>query len=187
MNNRTAVIFPGIGYHTDKPLLYYGKKLVRAYGYDIVEVSYGGFPKDVKGNAEKMREAFHSALAQAETILKETDLKSCGEPLFISKSVGTAVAAAYAKKHKIKARHIYFTPVAQSFPFMEQEGIVFHGTADPWVDTETVRQGCEERNLPLYVTEDADHSMETGDVGRDLEILAEIMKRCGLFLQVPVQ
>ena len=29
MENKLAVIFPGIGYHTDKPLLYYGKKLVK--------------------------------------------------------------------------------------------------------------------------------------------------------------
>ena len=29
MENKLAVIFPGIGYHTDKPLLYYGKKLAK--------------------------------------------------------------------------------------------------------------------------------------------------------------
>lgn len=183
MNKRTAVIFPGIGYHTDKPLLYYGKKLARAHGYEIVEVSYGGFPRDVKGNEEKMRDAFLSALAQAEEFLAETDFGSCDEALFISKSVGTAVAAAYAKKHGIRARHIYFTPVAQSFMFMDRGGVVFHGTSDPWVDTETVRKGCAERNLPLYVTENANHSMETGDVGRDLEILSEIMRQCEAFLQ----
>ena len=27
--SKLAVIFPGIGYHTDKPLLYFGKKLAR--------------------------------------------------------------------------------------------------------------------------------------------------------------
>ena len=38
---KAAVVFPGIGYHTDKPLLYYGKKLAAARGYEIVDVPYG--------------------------------------------------------------------------------------------------------------------------------------------------
>ena len=35
---KIAVLFPGIGYHTDKPLLYYGKKLAGERGYEIVEI-----------------------------------------------------------------------------------------------------------------------------------------------------
>ena len=45
---KLAVIFPGVGYHTDKPLLYYSKKLAFQNGYEIVEVPYGKFPKGVK-------------------------------------------------------------------------------------------------------------------------------------------
>lgn len=180
---KIAVIFPGIGYHTDKPLLYYGKKLAGAYGYEIAEVSYGGFPKAVKGNAEKMEEAFYSALSQTERILSDVDFGTYENVLFLSKSVGTAVAAAYADKYRIQARHIYFTPIAQSFRFMKQDGIVFHGTNDPWVDTETVIKGCQERKLPLYITEGANHSMETGNVGRDLETLTGIIRQCERFLE----
>ena len=29
---KIAVFFPGIGYHCDKPLLYYARKLVQEYG-----------------------------------------------------------------------------------------------------------------------------------------------------------
>lgn len=32
MSNQLAVLFPGIGYHIDKPLLYYSAKLARARG-----------------------------------------------------------------------------------------------------------------------------------------------------------
>ena len=45
---KLAVIFPGVGYHTDKPLLYYSKKLASRNGYEIVEVPYGKFPKGVR-------------------------------------------------------------------------------------------------------------------------------------------
>ena len=49
MEKKIAVLFPGIGYHTDKPLLYYSKKLARKRGYEIVEVKYGPLPSGVKG------------------------------------------------------------------------------------------------------------------------------------------
>ena len=38
---KTAVIFPGIGYHTDKPLLYYSRKIAASQGYNVIEVPYG--------------------------------------------------------------------------------------------------------------------------------------------------
>ena len=37
---KLAVLFPGIGYHCDKPLLYYSKKYLKVYGYEIIEVNY---------------------------------------------------------------------------------------------------------------------------------------------------
>ena len=42
---KIAVFFPGIGYHCDKPLLYYARKLVQEYGYErtvMQEYSYNG-------------------------------------------------------------------------------------------------------------------------------------------------
>ena len=40
MEKKLAVIFPGVGYHSDKPLLYYSKKLAKNHGYEIKEVKY---------------------------------------------------------------------------------------------------------------------------------------------------
>ena len=84
---KLAVIFPGIGYHADKPLLYYSKKLAKNYGFEIVEVPYGNFPKGVKGSPDKMKEAFFAAVKQTEEILKDVDFASCDKLLFISKSI----------------------------------------------------------------------------------------------------
>ena len=66
--------------------------------------------------------------------------------------------------------------------FEEQKGIVFHGTADPWVETTDVVKGCRERNLPLYITEGGNHSLETGDVLKDIQNLREIMEKTTEFL-----
>ena len=112
---KLAVIFPGVGYHTDKPLLYYSKKLASKSGYEIKEVPYGKFPKGVKGSREKMEKAFFSAVKQAEEILKDVDFSLYDDILFISKSVGTAVSSAYAGMHHVTTRNIYYTPVEPSF------------------------------------------------------------------------
>lgn len=181
---KLAVIFPGIGYHTDKPLLYFAKKLVWACGYEIVEVPYGNFPAGVKGSLEKMEAAFYSALAQTEELLKDIDFSKYDSLLFVSKSIGTAVASAYAGEHGLKAHHIYYTPVEQTFSFVEEEGgVVFHGTKDPWVETDIVKKACAEKKLPLFITQNANHSLETGDVFDDLENLKYIMEETRTYLE----
>ena len=42
---KIAVFFPGIGYHCDKPLLYYVRKLAQECGYEkivLLDYSYEG-------------------------------------------------------------------------------------------------------------------------------------------------
>ncbi len=180
---KIAVIFPGIGYHVDKPLLYHSKKIAAAQGYELKDVPYGDFPSGVRGDREKMNACFLTAIEQAEDILKDVDFSQYEEILFLSKSIGTAIASAYGSRHELRTRNVYFTPVGEPFPFMEQPGIVFHGTADNWADTELIRAECEKRGLPLYVIEDANHSLETGDWERDLQNLQRIMAEVERYLR----
>lgn len=179
---KIAVLFPGIGYHTDKPLLYYSKKLARERGYEIIEIKYGELPSGVKGNAQKMLEAFRKALQYATEQLAEVKFATYDDILFVSKSVGTAVAASYAKQYNINARQIYYTPVEESFTAIGQEGIVFHGTDDPWAKTDKIQAECEKRGLSLYLTKNANHSMETGNVEKDLEIMKDIMEKTATYM-----
>lgn len=173
---KLAVLFPGIGYTCDKPLLYYSGKLAGKYGYQVRTVPYKNFPNGVKGNQEKMHRAFLSALDQAEEILKDIDWNACQEILFISKSVGTIVAAAYAKKHELTVRSISFTPMEATFAFAGGSGIMFHGTSDPWAEnTEAIKEGCKKIGQPVYLIENADHSLETGNVQTDLTNMQIIM------------
>ena len=55
---KLAVIFPGVGYHADKPLLYYGRKLAKQHGYQEICVGYGKLPEGIKGDEEKMYAAY---------------------------------------------------------------------------------------------------------------------------------
>ena len=71
MSKKLAVIFPGIGYHKDKPLLYYSTKLVQGAGYDVIHVEYHDMPQKIKGNAAMMQKAAELAYAQTEEQLKD--------------------------------------------------------------------------------------------------------------------
>lgn len=181
--SKIAIVFPGIGYHTEKPLLYYGRKLAAELGYRVIEVSYSGFEGGIKGDPEKMRRAFEHALEQSMKILSEDSFSLTDDLLIISKSIGTVVAGAWQKKEGLHARNIYFTPVEATFEFIKADsGIVFHGTADPWVETEVVLENCNRLHLPLFLTEDANHSMEKGYAIMDLCNLQSIMQHCQSYL-----
>lgn len=175
MKKKIAVLFPGIGYTCDKPLLYYTGKLAVARGYKIVKVEYGNFPSGIKENKEKMEEAFRCGLEQAEKILQDICWEEYEDILFVSKSIGTVISSAFARRHQFSAKNILFTPLQQTFLFADGNGIVFHGTADPWADTKDITEGCKKLNLPLILTDEGNHSLETGDTLKDLENLQQII------------
>ena len=107
---KQAIFFPGIGYHCDKPLFYYGTKLCRQAQYEIHQLTYTNLSRSIP-------EASKQAYAQTEAQLAHVNWDACDEILFVSKSLGTAVAAAYAKRHHISCRNIYYTPLAETFDF----------------------------------------------------------------------
>lgn len=216
---KLAVYFPGVGYHCDKPLLYYARKVAAACNFDQhITLSYTTQIRDLLGNPANMEAAFLELYAQAEATLTRTAAFSlqagsslaqadsfsrqsvfslpqidsrplhsdgdfcCDEILFISKSVGTAIAARYAREHNIPCRHILYTPLAETFAFHPRNGIAFTGTADPWVTTAVIQQKCQEHQIPLFLYEGANHSLETGDVFRNLDILKEVMQKTKEFI-----
>lgn len=191
---KIAVLFPGIGYTCDKPLLYYSGKAAAEKGYEIVRVPYGNFPPNVKGDAAKMQQCFVSAREQTEELLKGVDWTGYNDIVFFSKSVGTVVALSYAAEHGIDARQVLYTPLAETFRFpvptegagaeiREEDGITaavravaFHGTADPWARTEEIVRICGEKNIPLFLTENANHSLECGRALKDLKTVRKVIK-----------
>ena len=96
MSNQLAVLFPGIGYHIDKPLLYYSAKLARARGCDLLAVQYPALPTGLRGHTEKIEQAVQTALSAAEEQLTTIDWTAYDRVFFLSKSIGTAIAARYA-------------------------------------------------------------------------------------------
>ena len=194
--NKLAVIFPGIGYSCDRSLLYYTAVMMREHGYKIVPVPYTGFPKNVKGDAQKMRECYVIAQEQAAEILRDIDFGDYDDIIFIGKSIGTVVALAIAKQFDLTARYVLFTPLVETFDLMPlqtpdhtpvstfTQAIAFHGTSDPWAKTPEIIDACLPRGIPLHIVENANHSLETGDLDYDLHTLEETMEQVRRFLAI---
>ena len=179
---KLAVYFPGIGYHCDKPLLYYGRDVAYECGYDkYININYTCDIKNIRGNNDLMRKAFEQLYAQAEEQLEEIEFNENDDVIFISKSIGTVVAAAYAERKglymkNINLKNVFYTPLELTFDFEAKNGIAFMGTCDPWVEKEVVVEACRKADLKLYIIKNANHSLEVEDVMVNLENLKKIME-----------
>ena len=159
--HKLAVIFPGIGYTADKPLLYFGRRIAVEYGYEIRIMDYKGFPPKVKGDRNRMEESFFIALRQAEE----------------------KIAADSSAKARI--RQVLYTPLEDTFRFPIGEAIAFTGDDDPWVGKENSRipELCKERGIPCRQVPHANHSLESKDVFEDMKELRRVMKETEAFLK----
>ncbi len=179
---KLAIFFPGIGYHADKPLLYYSRKLAGEAGYELIALKYDYQAGNIRGNKEKMEVAFHALYAQAEAQLADVDFAAYAKVLFVSKSVGTIIASAYAQKleetgTEAELRHILYTPLEATYNFAPKHAAAFIGTADPWSDVPAVIRMSEAQGVPMHVYENANHSLETADTMQNLNILQDVVEK----------
>ena len=180
MMNKLAVVFPGIGYTVDKPLLHCSRRLASSLGYDVKLLPYTGFPKKVIGDRNRMEESYQIALEQSVRMLSDTDLTRYEDILLIGKSIGTIVAARLASESPARDRTglILYTPLQDTFLFPFTDAIAFTGSADPWTRARTpITQLCEERGIPCHVIPQANHSLESDDVLQDVKNLESIMEK----------
>lgn len=174
---KLAVVFPGIGYTNDKPLLYYGRKLAAENGYEVICTEYHDLPENVKGDQEKMFKAGTMAFEQCIELLKDIDFASYAEVLFIGKSIGTVMAAKYASMFVPTARLVLYTPLEATFSFGSvRDAIAFIGEADPWSDLSEVKRLAAEQGVPLYTYPECNHSLECSNQRKNIQILGEVME-----------
>ena len=185
---RIAVVFPGIGYTLDKPLLYYGRKLLKKSGYEEIKLlDYTGLGSvSIKGNADKMAKAFDVIYSKTEEYLKDIHWEEYDEILFLSKSIGTITASAYAEKFGLNSkdiRHVLYTPLEYTFAFHPKCAVAFTGSADSWCIPSDIIKLAEEQNIPINVYENADHSLETGDILHYIDTLRDVMEKTADFIR----
>lgn len=178
--SKIAVIFPGMGYTKDRPLLYYAGKIAVSCGYELRFVDFSGIPwskEDLKDH-KKFTGILEICLNRAKAVLSEIDVQAAESLLFISKSIGTVAASACANKMSLEVKQIYFTPLEAFAGFLEKgNGLVFYGKSDPFANEKMIAQICSENKLESHGVDAANHSLETKDLIADIDNLRQIMLR----------
>lgn len=168
-----AVIFPGIGYTTEKPLLYYAKKIAEQLECEVVEISYGTLPADT----DRMK-IYDYAMVAANAAVNKISFEQYDKLFFISKSLGTAIAGTIHNNLNREVNHIFFTPVDESISYICEDSLVFTSNADPLLHIADVVKHREEVQFELYVAKEANHSLETGDILHDISALRKVEELC---------
>ena len=196
MESKICVLFPGIGYTVDRPLIYYAGKLFKKLGYEVIQLRYEGLPKKKGNDVSKMGDTFKMVMEQTRLQLSSVFDNRASDKydsiVFVGKSIGTIAATVYAAELVEQAgvtglerilRFVYMTPLAETFiKAVAVPSIAFHGTSDPWVQTEIVERECERMGTTLYKYKDANHSLETGDAETDIESLGDVIRKIEQFI-----
>lgn len=168
--NSLAVIFPGLRYNCDKPLLYYTTQALIARGMDVLQVwvDYNQLDnKDLSQTDQTLR-----MVSEAQIILQAgIQLRPYESLALVGKSIGTLVMAfILSQEHPQKiAGTIWLTPllhipfVTAAIQSVTHPAIVAGGTADTTFDPASVALLERQPNLALLRVEAANHSLEIPD------------------------
>lgn len=177
--DKIAVVFPGVGYNKDRPLLYYAGKLAANCGYRLVHVDFSGldWSKEKLKDQEFLKQTMEKCMVMTDDALSDLGDLSGDEVVFISKSIGTVVATAYAARKGINARQICFSPLEMIGDHInEGGGILFYGDADPYADYRAIERVAADKKLEMRRIIGGNHSLETGNIFADMENLKIMMQ-----------
>ncbi len=169
---KLVVMFPGVGYTMDFPMLYYASFLFEAKGYEQIHMKYNSIFFEPELTREEKSLRVRDYVWEK---VKEIDFSKYEKVVFLSKSVGTIEAGLLAEKLEIEPEQIYLTPVPDALPCIKEKDTVVIGTADEVYPE--CKAYCDEHGIkPLYI-EGANHSLEVeGKPFESLEILKDVMK-----------
>lgn len=171
---KAVVLFPGVRYSCDTPLLYFAGAVFGQRGYEKHEIDYGGQMQSTHDLEQAVLNVRQDVLAQ----LMAMELETCDEVVFVSKSVGTVLAGWAASQLPFPVRQIYLTPLEQTLPFIDpaKDQVVGAGD-DPYLASDRLSAYCAGQGISLTMYPGVGHRLEDkGNVHRTLQILTEIVE-----------
>lgn len=175
MADKLMIIFPGRNYSCDKPLLYYAGKVFQNRGYDVIKLDYNF---KLKGEKDNIPALIEEAKPYIQKCLSGTDISKYKDIVFVSKSMGTALAG-YAEEHLgVSVRHIFLTPVSEALIYMKRgKCIVVGGKEDSVLDSRKLKIYCVEQDVALKQFDEVGHSLEySEDIYKTFAVLMVLIR-----------
>lgn len=186
-----ALVFPGLAYTSDMPLLYYTIETIITCGINVLSVDF-----DYSNNQEflkqSVRERSEWLLEDSEAALKMiTSEKNQKVVCMVGKSMGTIVLGHLLETHEDlrDTKTIWLTPLIKNPELLEQmlaymkEAVLVIGTNDSHYDRDIIDRLNASTQLSGIVIDGADHSLEIeGKITDSLRVLTQIVSILGPFL-----
>jgi hypothetical protein len=189
-SNRFALIYPGLRYSCDKPLLHYTTEILLDQGYDILQLwtDYKNPEFQDASQAEQTIRLIEDGKALLQVGIQSDDYSKF---ILVGKSLGTLTMAFILSEQPQfpELMTIWFTPlfylppVSNSVLELSDPAFVVGSSADQTFDSDAVNQLADKNNIKLQVYEDADHSLEVpGDPLQSTKILSSLVEELNVFL-----
>lgn len=181
---KVALVFPGLAYNSQMPLLHYTIKAIIDSGINVLAVDY-----DYSNNPEFLKQ---SQRIRSDWLIEdvEASLRVITEDekqevvCLTGKSLGTLAVGHLLETHEDlrDAKTIWLTPLIKNPELLEQmlaymkDAVLVIGAKDPHYDSDIIDRLNATTQLGGIVIEEANHSLEIeGDVTKSLRVLMQIV------------
>ncbi len=179
MSKNLLILFPGVRYSVDCPLLYYTRVAYSYAGYEIIAVDDYGV-KDSGDYAAYADQAVERLIKR----LKDIHFDEYDHVVFAEKSIGTIIGLMLADALRLSdVYHIMYTPLEAIYNFVNPDrrivGIAA-GTTDKHIDIKALRSACKKLDIPLVEIKNTGHRLEGGkDVNKDIGAVVQVIAYIG--------
>ena len=185
-----GLIYPGLRYTSDMPLLYYTTRLLTGRGSDVLQLWADYTTSDYQSQSQEQRAAWLRADGQA-LLRASQKQRNYSELVLIGKSIGTLILTELIIHGDMPKNStlIWLTPLLHLEHVVEAArqprgpALFIGGGQDPSYTQEGVAQLKQVPEVTTLTIEGANHSLEIpGDVPRSLRAMEEILRAITNFL-----
>ena len=188
---KVAIVFPGLAYSSQMPVLYYSIKAVLASGINAlaVDYDYSNIPEFLEQSQETRSEWLIEDVEAALRVITEDENQQV--VCLVGKSLGTLALGHLLEKYEDlrDVKTVWLTPLIKNPELMEQmlaytkDAVLVIGTVDPHYGSDIIDRFNLSTQLSGIVIDGANHSLEIeGDVTKSLRVLLQIVSIIEQFL-----
>ena len=179
MKTGIAVCFPGTGFTCKEALFERLGSDYTARGYEVIRLDFSHIPfREI----ESLEEAVAVAHRAAKRQLSAVSYCDYTDVVFLSKSLGTVLAAMFDRECGAKPRHLFLTPLNKTLSLIQPDMRVIAmvlGTQDRFLTGRQLASFCEERGIRYCLVDGVNHSLKDDtDTERTLRIIDQIASIC---------
>lgn len=174
-----VVCFPGTGFTCKEALFVRLAEDFVARGYETIRIDFSHIPfREI----ESLEDAISVAHRAVKRQLSAVDFSDYADVVFISKSLGTILAAQAERDYEIRPRHLFLTPLNKTLSMIRADTRVISmvlGTQDRFLTGRALAAFCDERSIRYCLVDDVNHSLKDDlDPERTARIIEQIAQLC---------